>query len=189
MGEPQELESTTRLIGRIRDGDDAARERLIARYLPLLRRWAHGRLPAYGRDLSETDDLVQITFLRALNRLQEFESQRPGAFLAYLRTILMNAVREELRRRKSRPQATQPSDTLPSEQTSVIEQAIGAQTLHAYEQALTRLPEEKRLAVIMRIEFDMSYQDIANELERPSANATRMMIVRAIEELAGAMAQ
>src|SRR5690606_20789896 len=123
----------------------------------------------------ETDDLVQITFLRALNRLDEFESQRSGAFLAYLRTILMNAVREELRRRQSRPQPTVMSDSLPSLQPSAVEQAIGEQTLQAYEQALLRLPEEKRLGVIMRVEFNMSYEEIAAELERPSINATRMM--------------
>lgn len=184
-----EIESTTRLIGRMRAGDSTARDRLIARYLPMLRKWAHGRLPAYARDLSETDDLVQITFLRALNRLEDFESQRSGAFLAYLRTILMNAVREELRRRQSRPLPTVLSDTLPSPQPSAVEQAIGEQALHAYEQAMTRLSEEKRLGVIMRIEFNMSYQEIAAELDRPSANATRMMVVRALEELAEAMAQ
>ncbi|MGB8715709.1 MAG: sigma-70 family RNA polymerase sigma factor, partial [Rhodanobacteraceae bacterium] len=120
MGESGNLENTTRLIGRIRAGDGSARECLISRYLPMLRKWAHGRLPSYGRDLSETDDLVQITFLRALNRLESFESQRPGAFLAYLRTILMNAVREELRRRRTSPATTRLLDTLPSPQASVV---------------------------------------------------------------------
>lgn len=189
MNQPGELESTTRLIARMRTGDHTARDRLIARYLPMLRRWAHGRLPSYGRDLSETDDLVQITFLRALNRLEDFESRHSGAFLAYLRTILMNAVREELRRRRSRPQPTDLPDDLPSPMPSAVEQAIGEQTLQAYEQALLQLPEEKRLGVIMRIEFNMDYEEIAAELERPSVNATRMMIVRALEDLAGAMAQ
>ncbi|MGB8634687.1 MAG: sigma-70 family RNA polymerase sigma factor [Rhodanobacteraceae bacterium] len=187
MGESGNLENTTRLIGRIRAGDGSARECLISRYLPMLRKWAHGRLPSYGRDLSETDDLVQITFLRALNRLESFESQRPGAFLAYLRTILMNAVREELRRRRTSPATTRLLDTLPSPQASVVEQAIGGQTLEAYERALSRLPENKRMGVMMRIEFEMSFQEIADELEMPSANASRMMVVRAIEDLAGAM--
>lgn len=189
MSEPGKLESTTLLIGRMRAGDNTARDRLIARYLPMLRKWAHGRLPSYGRDLSETDDLVQITFLRALNRLEDFESQRSGAFLAYLRTILMNAVREELRRRRSKPPPMVLSDSFPSPQPSAVEEAIGEESLRAYEQALTRLPEEKRLGVIMRIEFNMSYEAIAAELERPSANATRMMVVRALEELAVAMAR
>jgi len=188
MGDTDRLENTTQLIGLIQAGDSGARERLIGRYLPMLRKWAHGRLPLSGRDLAETDDLVQITFLRALNRLDTFESQRPGAFLAYLRTILMNAVREELRRRKSVPATANLLETLPSPQASLVEQAIGRQTLEAYESALSRLPENKRVAVVMRIEFEMSYQEIADELEMRSANSTRMMIVRALEELAGAIA-
>lgn len=99
----------------------------------------------------------------------------------------MNAVREELRRRRTSPATTRLLDTLPSPQASVVEQAIGGQTLEAYERALSRLPENKRMGVMMRIEFEMSFQEIADELEMPSANASRMMVVRAIEDLAGAM--
>src|SRR5262245_58685278 len=43
---PGALDTTIRLLERIREGDAAARETLIQRYLPPLRRWAHGRLPA-----------------------------------------------------------------------------------------------------------------------------------------------
>src|SRR6476660_6142279 len=92
-----DLESTTTLLNRVREGDEAARERLLARYLPLLKRWAHGRLPRYARDLSETDGLVQVTWIRALSRAGEFESRREGAFLAYLWRILLNALRDEIR--------------------------------------------------------------------------------------------
>ncbi|MBX3698172.1 MAG: sigma-70 family RNA polymerase sigma factor [Dokdonella sp.] len=182
-----QLTNTTQLIRGYRDGDLAARDRLFERYLPILRRWAHGRLPAHGRDLAETDDLVQASFLRALGRLEEFEPERPGAFLAYLRTILMNQVREEIRRRGVRAQTSSLLDSLPSPQASLVEQMIGQQTLQTYEQALARLPETKRLAVMMRVEFAMSYEEIASELELPSANATRMMIVRALDELAQAL--
>lgn len=50
------LETTLDLVDRSREGDNAARNRLIQRYLPLLTRWAHGRLPRSTRDLSETAD-------------------------------------------------------------------------------------------------------------------------------------
>ena len=78
------LESTASLIQRAKKGDGQAREQLAARYLPLLQRWAHGRLPAKARRLQETNDLVQVTLMRALDRLDFFESTREGAFLAYL---------------------------------------------------------------------------------------------------------
>lgn len=91
-------ESTASLLRRVQGGDADARERLVARYLPLLRRWARGRLPQRARDLNDTNDLVQITLLSALNGVERFRSKREGAFLAYLRASLMNNIRMELRR-------------------------------------------------------------------------------------------
>lgn len=179
--------TTTQLLDRIGDGDAAARDALLARYLPRLRAWAHRRLPAHGRDLAETDDLVQVTLLRALNHLKDFESRRPGALLAWLRTILMNVVRDEIRHRRRMPEQVPVSESTLVSEASAVEAAVGAETMQAYEAGLRRLDEDKRMAVIMRVEFGMSFEEIARELERPSANATRMMVVRALQELAEGM--
>lgn len=187
MDQPNPLINTTQLIARYRGGDQAAREDLVARYLPLLRKWAHGRLPSHGRDLAETDDLVQVTFIRAINRLHAFESEQPGAFFGYLRSILMNVVRDELRRRKARPPTDPLMESLPAPQTSMVEQIVGSETLSAYEDALGKLTEQKRLAVIMRVEFELSYDEITHELGLASANAARMMITRALSEVAESM--
>ena len=182
-----ELESTATLVARLRDGDELARERLFNRCLPLLRRWARGRLPHYGRDLSETDDLVQTTMMRALNNLEEFEPRRQGAFLAYLRQILMNAVREEIRRtgRHNPNRLRESSQRMTS--TSALENAIGEETVDAYERALEKLSPARREAVILRLEFNLSFQEIAAETGAPSADAARMQVSRALLELAQAM--
>ncbi len=65
-------DNTQQLLNRIRSGDKAARERLLARYLPMLRRWAHGRLPQHARDLGDTEDLVQADLLRIFNQPGRF---------------------------------------------------------------------------------------------------------------------
>ena len=75
MTEATREQATVTLIGRIRDGDDSAREELFRRCLPLLRRFARGRLPAQRRDMAETDDLVQVTLLRALNNVERFDAR------------------------------------------------------------------------------------------------------------------
>src|SRR4030095_6182653 len=62
-------EATVTLLARARDGDDSALNHLLERCLPPLRRWAHGRLPAYARDGQETADLIQDTVIAALRRL------------------------------------------------------------------------------------------------------------------------
>ena len=179
--------STTVLLDRARHGDDLARDELVRRLLPRLRRWAHGRLPQSARDIADTDDLVQVSLMRALDHLEDFEPQHEGAFLAYLRRIVLNAVRDELRRAGRRPFRTDLGDSLPQPGPSLVEQAIGRELVEAYEAALATLPEEQREAVIMRIEFGYTYPEIAEALGRPSANAARMAVSRALLRLGEVM--
>lgn len=182
--DPLPLDSTAALIARLREGDADARERLFSRYLPVLRRFAHGRLPPSARGLSETDDLVQSAMVRALNRVEEFESRREGAFLAYLRHILVNLVREEIRRSRRRPAADEGVDRLTDAGPSPVEEAVGRDMLERYEAALLELPELAREAVILRIEFDHAYPEIAAALGLNTTSAARMMVTRALIRVA-----
>lgn len=182
------LESTALLLERVRGGDNGARDRLVARFLPLLRRWAHGRLPGHARSMADTDDLVQVSLLRALDHMDGFEARREGAFLAYLRRILLNAVRDEIRRATRRPTQDVDALELASPDVSLLEQQVGRETLEAYEAALARLTEAQREAVIMRLEFGYRYPQIAEAMGRgTSPNAARMLVTRAIVQLAEEM--
>ena len=185
MTEATPPESTATLLSLLRDGDGSARDRLVARYLPLLRRWAHGRLPGYARDLNDTNDLVQITLLSALKNLEQFESRHEGALLAYLRTSLMNAIRQEIRRTTRHGGAHEP---LPEDSVwpldAELSRRLDTDRWLDYEQALARLDPEQREAVILRLEFGMGWAEIAAALDRPSADAARMLVSRALVELA-----
>jgi RNA polymerase sigma factor (sigma-70 family) len=184
---PHELESTATLLTRVRGGDRAARDDLARRYLATLLRWGHGRLPPHARDLSETQDLVQVTLLKALDRVGEFEPRREGAFLAYLRTILLNEVRGEIRRVARRPGRVPLDDQLPGPNLPPAEQAVGHEALQAYERALESLGEEEREGVILRLEMGFTHQQVAEALGKPSADAARMLVARAVVRLAEAM--
>lgn len=187
-GPANQLESTAVLLERVRAGDAHSREQLVARFLPPLRRWASGRLPGHARSLADTDDLVQVTLLRALDHVDRFEAHREGAFLAYLRRILLNSVRDEIRRAKRRPSDDLEAHSLASPGPSQLEQQVGRETMEAYEAALAQLGEAQQEAVIMRLEFGYSYARIAEALGRGAqANAARMMVSRALVELAAAM--
>jgi RNA polymerase sigma-70 factor (ECF subfamily) len=183
----ESVESTAELLGRVRGGDTAARERLVAQYLPVLKRWAHGRLPASARGMVETDDLVHVTLIRALDHVTEFEPRREGAFLAYLRRILLNALRDEIRRSVRRPAEERLADDLADERPSLLELTIGREAVESYEAALTSLTEAQQEAVILRIEFGFGYQKIAEAVGSPSANAAQMMVSRALVRLAEAL--
>jgi RNA polymerase sigma-70 factor (ECF subfamily) len=180
----EDLEATAALLARVRAGDDAARDRLLARYLPILRRWSHGRLPAFARQLADTDDLVQITFLRALNRLKDFEPNREGAFLLYLRRILLNALRDEIRKAHRSRIVGEPNEEHPDGGRSVLEQVLGHEVLDRYEAALAELSEEQREAVVLRIEFGFTHEQVAEAIGKPTANAARMLVSRALLRVA-----
>ena len=177
-------ESTATLLARVRGGDLGARERLLKRYLPLLRRWAHGRLPARARDIADTDDLVQNTLMRALGRLGEFEPRREGAFLSYLRQILLNQIRDEIRRAHRRPERESLKDQVCDEGPSPLDQAVGRETMERYERGLAQLSEDYREAIILRLEFGYSCEEVAEALGRSSANAARQLVGRALVRLA-----
>jgi RNA polymerase sigma-70 factor (ECF subfamily) len=57
----------------------------------------------------------------------------------------------------------------------------------AYERALADLSPALRDAVVLRVEFGMTFPEIAAELELASANAARMRVSRALAELAERM--
>jgi len=183
----RDLDSTVTLLARVRAGDEIARDRLLARYLPTLRRWAHGRLPSYARQLADTDDLVQVTLLRAFNHLGSFEPKREGALLLYLRRILLNALRDEIRRSRRAQSSGEPDVEIPDPGRSTLEEVIGRETVERYEAALVELTEEQREAVILRIEFDFKHEQIAEAVGKPTANAARMLVSRALVRVAEIM--
>ena len=173
-----------RLLERARLGDRAALDALMARYLPRLERWATGRLPRWARDATDTHDIVQDTLLRTLGRLGSFEDRGEGAFQAYLRQGIMNRIRDELRRTGRRPQSEELPADLETASASPLEEAIGRQTLERYESALERLKPSDREAVIARVEMGCTYEEIADVLAKPSSNAARMAVERALVRLA-----
>jgi RNA polymerase sigma-70 factor, ECF subfamily len=180
-------ESTFSLIERARAGDQQALERLFARHLEPLRRWASGRLPKWARDLADTDDLVQDTLLKTFKRIEHFEPRRVGALQAYLRNAVLNRLRDELRRKGREPVSTNLDSVDVESAESPLEHAIGREAVEIYEQALERLKAEEREAIIGRVELGYSYEELAVMLDKPTADAARKAAERALVRLAEEM--
>jgi RNA polymerase sigma-70 factor, ECF subfamily len=178
-----EVESTLHLIERARTGDQEALDSLFARHSGPLRRWATGRLPQWARDLADTDDLVQDTLLRTFKRIEEFEPRGVGALQAYLRQSVLNAIREELRRKGRRPDAIGLDGLEVDSSLSPLEQAIGTETVDRYERALSRLKDTEREAIIGRLEMGYTYEELAEALGKPTAEAARKAAQRALVRL------
>jgi RNA polymerase sigma-70 factor (ECF subfamily) len=184
---PIDAESSVELLQRVRGGDADALEHLLRRYVPALRRWASGRLPRWARDLAETEDLVQDTVIKTLRRLDTFRPQREGSLQAYLRQAVMNCIRDECRRVGRRPLRAELDAESPGHECSPLEAAISVQGIERYERALATLRDEDREAIVARLEMGYSYEEVAVMLNRPSPDAARVAVSRALLKLAEAM--
>jgi RNA polymerase sigma-70 factor (ECF subfamily) len=177
------LTSTLDLLERYKQGDNEAVNVLVERSLPPLKRWARGRLPHWARDIAETQDLVQDAVIRALPRLKTFEARHPGALQAYLRQAITNHIRDEIRRVNTRPAPAELNEEHPDSSPSPLEEAIGQEGIQRYEAALNALRPGDREAIIARLELQQSFEEVAIALGKPSADAARMAVTRAVKAL------
>ena len=176
------------LVLRANRGEAPALDELVARYLPRLQRWAHGRLPPAARGALQTHDLVQGTIMDVIERLPSFNPRHEGAFQAYVRTTLWNKIRDLARQHTRRgPHEPLPPD-LAAEEWSPLDLAVGRETLGRYEAALERLRPDDKALIVARIEMGRPYSEMATMFEKPSVAAVHMAVSRALVKLAEEMA-
>jgi len=167
-----------------RAGDPVARQQLCGRTLPALRRWA-SRCKACG--IHDADDLVQNAFLRALNKLDEFEVRGNGSFLAYLRQIVLNEARREWRRQRVRGESVEIDDGFSEGGDPVVEALLGDERERTYAGALRRLNSRQRTHLSLRVEHGMSFGEIAGATGS-SVDGARMIVARALRTLGSRLA-
>lgn len=177
------------LLDRAKQGDGIALSLLYERYLPPLQRWARGRLPRWARAAADTDDLVQEALLGSLRGVEAFDPRHSGAFQAYLRQGILNRLRDEIRRAKRRPQQPIELEDAAAPGPTPIDEAIGREALERYEAALETLRPEEREALLGRLELGLPYPQLAVHLGKPSPDAARMAVSRALVRLAQEMAR
>ena len=176
------------LLERVRAGDTAALNRLMDRYLPKLSRWASGRLPQLGAR--------RVRYRRPGPGHAHPQRRQPRPFRGTGRRGIagLPARRgDEPHPRRDSPPAAHAGRRIrsirriPANSRSPLDAAIGAETLAKYDRALERLDAETREAVIARIEMGCSYAEVAELMDKPSADAARMTVSRALVRLAEEM--
>ena len=92
------IQTSHTLLQRLRQGvDDAAWERLVRLYTPLIRGWLRRHLP----QPDDVDEVTQQAFQVVFEKLPAFEhAGRAGSFRAWLRGICVNRVRMFWRERQ-----------------------------------------------------------------------------------------
>jgi RNA polymerase sigma-70 factor (ECF subfamily) len=135
----------------------------------------------------DTDDMVQESLLATFRRLEDFVPRGDGALDAYVRKVLHHRITDEMRKARRRPASEMVHSGKAGREASPLEQTIGRETAERYERALGRLTEREREAVVARVELGLDYGQIASALDRPTRDAARMAVSRALLRLAWEM--
>jgi RNA polymerase sigma-70 factor (ECF subfamily) len=173
------------LVKKIQQGDKSAYDVLVIKYqhriIQLVSR--------YITDPSEAQDVAQEAFIKAYQALAHFRGD--SAFYTWLYRIAINTAKNYLLARHRRHTDYQ-LDVQEAEQLDNTPQLQGMDTpecqmmnddiINTIEQVIKNLPEEMRVAIMLR-EFDgMSYEAIAQTMDCP-IGTIRSRIFRARESI------
>jgi RNA polymerase sigma-70 factor (ECF subfamily) len=129
-------------------------EALYRQYAPAILRFAW-RLSG---DRSTAEDILSETFVRLMTRPVRIE---PRTALAYLLTIARNVYFTRQRRRRREISLL---EELPGPELDPAQRLDDETRLGAMLRALHALPEGERAALLLRVDHDLAYDDIAASL-------------------------
>ena len=179
-------QTSERLLALARTGDRGAVGALLARCVPGVRRWTHGRVPRWMRAAADTGDLVQDAVLATLSRLDAFQPQGRRALARYLRTAVRHRLIDELRRARRWSAAPDGLDEVPDGGPSPLRAAIDAETRRRYRAALACLSRRDQELLVGHFDLEYSHAQLGCMTGR-SPHAARMALTRAIGRLAARM--
>jgi RNA polymerase sigma-70 factor (ECF subfamily) len=185
-GDRDAYDSTLHVLELAQRGDRSAARILLARALPSLRKWSRGRLPVYARAGFDTEDVVQDAVVNTLKRHARFEHRTVAGLRAYLRTAVINRIRDLIRGSRRRGIAVEVEENLGATEASPLERAILRERLDEFLAALQLLRPADRQAIVWRVELGYSTEEIARRLGKSEA-AAAMTVSRALARLAAAM--
>jgi RNA polymerase sigma factor RpoE len=176
------------LVERAQGGDKYAFDQLVSKYQRKLARL----LSRFIRDSAEVEDVSQEAFIKAYRALPSFRGD--SAFYTWLYRIGINTAKNYLVSQGRRAPTTTEFDNDEAEtfddasqlrdintpESLLLTKQIG-QTINA---AMDALPEELRIAIVLREIDGMSYEEIASIMDCP-IGTVRSRIFRAREAVAG----
>jgi RNA polymerase sigma-70 factor (ECF subfamily) len=135
-------EISPEIVGRAREGDEAALERLVRAAYPVVRRWALVRTG----DPVEAEDLTQDVLIRMIRKLDSYEGG--SAFGTWLYSVTRNAALDRFRGRRRRERMEEEARTRLHVVPSAAEDPARAVEGREVERVVTvffeELPERQR---------------------------------------------
>jgi RNA polymerase sigma-70 factor (ECF subfamily) len=150
------------LVQRAQEGEKDAYGKLVLKYQKRLFRFIYMML---GRT-DITEDIVQEAFVRGYLALGSFDPEK--RFYPWVATIARNLALNHIKREEKEKPASEYDDLvsqMPDGASGPLDRIIDKENEKRFAQAVMALPPAYRAVFVMRAFEEMSYEDIARELD------------------------
>jgi RNA polymerase sigma-70 factor, ECF subfamily len=187
------------LVERAQAGDEESLNRLLERYFHRVRTIVRARMGTRLRRWNDSGDVIQQTFLAAVRRLQNFEMRNDAALINWLSKIAENQIHDladamDAGKRRTDldvsieelGEASAEGDRsfdVESEAASPAETVSDNEEQTLLDRAMARMTEEYRELILLRDYMGHSWAEVAEETQRPTADAARMKYATARAQL------
>jgi RNA polymerase sigma-70 factor (ECF subfamily) len=161
------METDDQLMERVAGGDLRAFDEIVRRHEKTA--WDTAR--RFTGDSAEAEDLAQEAFLRVLTAAPRYRGT--GRFRAYLLRVLGRLCLDWAEKKRPQYPGTLPETA--DRSPSPAERVEASGEARRVQEALARLPENQRMAIILKYYEDMSYADIAQSLDATEKAVERLL--------------
>jgi len=171
------------LLRRAKEGDDGALDRLFRMYHDSIHRIASIRMGGRLRRDLESLDLVQNTFLVAKERIRHFDPVNEAAIVNWLAKILQRQISDAWDRSTADKRNRDAEESLeadpPAHAPGPATVAGNDEARRLYDTFVQELEGDEREAYILRRYAKCTWQQVQEELDRPSIEAVQKLFYRA----------
>jgi len=173
--------TTRMLVDQAKAGDRAAFDALVESFEARLRQFIGSRMGPGIRERLEPEDVLQETFLRAFESIAHFAWRDEARFLAWLKSIAENRIRDSVKGPRG-DDVLQLSGDMQGTGSSPSRHARRGERFDRLERCLARLsPAQRQVVLLCRIE-GLKIKEAARRMNR-SESAVKNLLCRALREL------
>jgi RNA polymerase sigma-70 factor (ECF subfamily) len=154
------------LVDKATNGDSRALDALVERHSPRVNRLAAHLMG----DLEEARDAAQESLVKVCTRLKQFRGE--AQFATWLHRLVVNTCRDRMAfQRVRRAEPLELDEQAPDEEGDPSNIAVLTDLRRDLADALSRLSNDQRIAVVLRDSFGLSYKEISRVARMPVGTA------------------
>jgi RNA polymerase sigma-70 factor, ECF subfamily len=154
------------LVDKATNGDGRALDALVERYAPRVNRLASQLMG----DLEEARDAAQESLVKVCTRLKQFRGE--AQFATWLHRLVVNTCRDRMAfQRVRRAEPLELDEEAPADVDDPSHAAMLGDLRRDLAEALSRLSNDQRIAVVLRDSFGLSYKEISRVARMPVGTA------------------